>query len=94
MVFDQDVNSMYAGIYAPYIPKMTIKLSEARIHGARYYTVEPIFANWGELETWAFDTYGKPSSVWDLELGRWYLNDRRFWFKEQSDVTAFVLRWQ
>lgn len=96
MIPNLDINSMYAGVfYAPYIPKMTLLLEESKIHGARYYTIKPVFGDWTTLEHWAVDTYGPPASIWldGGECKRWYMNDSRFWFREQEDVTVFMLRW-
>lgn len=93
-MINYDVNSMYAGIhYTPYIPKMSLILDERRIHGAKYYTVKPVFADWPELELWAIKTFGDPSTIWETNCGRWYMNDSMFWFRKESDRTMFVLRW-
>ena len=78
---------------APYIPKMSLIPAEGRVHGARYYTVKPVFGNWAVLEKWAIDTYGKDSSIWETQCGRWYMNDSMFWFRDESDRTMFMLRW-
>ena len=94
MNIDYDVNSMYpARVFAPYIPKMSLILSENKIHGARYYTVRPIFADWEGMEKWAIETYGKDSSIWESNCGRWYMNDSMFWFRNERDRTMFILRW-
>ena len=94
MQIDYDVNSLYPGIIStPYIPKMSLILSEGRIHGAKYYTVHAMFGNWKLLEAWARETYGEPSNIWDIECGRWYMNDSLFWFRNESDLTMFMLRW-
>jgi len=77
-------------------PIEELVLAESRIHGARFYTVEPIGGNWMKMENWACDTFGSPSSVWDMAnvgVGRWYANDRRFWFRNQRDRTLFIMRW-
>ena len=95
--------------FAPYIPKFSVemKLDEGRVYGARYYIVEPVFMGhietwfrqeWKAMEEWAIATYGEPGSVWEvnevpLVNHRWYMNDRRFWFRNEADRTMFVLRW-
>lgn len=89
-----DINSMYPMVFAPYIPKMSLILGEAKIHGARYYTVQPVFGNWQELEDWAVKTYGEPSIIWYDHCGRWYMNNSKIWFRNESDRTLFLLRWQ
>ena len=57
------------------------------------------------METWCVDTFGDRSNVWDIttsysgepptwrERGRWFANDRRFWFRNERDRTMFILRW-
>ena len=82
-----------ASVYAPYIPKMTYVLSESQLHGAQYHIVQPIFANWKELESWAIETYGESSDIWETNCGRWYYNDSRLWFRNEEDVSMFVLKW-
>lgn len=73
--------------------------SEGTIFGKRYLTAEPIGGNWIEMEKWATETFGPPASVWEAfkesdELGRWYMNDRRFWFLDDKDRTLFLLKWR
>jgi len=76
-------------------PIEDLVLSEGRVHGARYYCVEPIGGNWREMEDWCISTYGAVGSVWALDppSKRWYANDRRFWFRNESDRTLFILKW-
>ena len=81
-------------------PIEDIILNEGKIHGARYYTAEPIGGNWREMEAWATQTYGEVGSVWRADkwveqpAQRWYMNDRRFWFRNEADRTMFVLKWR
>lgn len=68
------------------------------VFGKRYYTVEPVGGNWREMEEWCTTTYGPVSNVFDAfkestTLGRWYMNDRRFWFLDEKDREWFILRW-
>jgi len=77
-------------------PISDLVLAERRHQGARFYTVEPIGGNWLEMETWASNTYGPASDVWDFKMdgvGRWYANDRKFWFRNERDRTLFIMRW-
>lgn len=77
-------------------PIEKLVLSESRHMGIRYYTVEPIGGNWLDMETWCIETFGPAASVWDFKMdnvGRWYANDRRFWFRKESDRTMFILKW-
>jgi hypothetical protein len=77
-------------------PIEDLVLSEGRVHGARYYCVEPIGGNWPDMEKWAIETFGAVGSVWALDppSKRWYANDRRFWFRNERDRTMFILRWR
>jgi hypothetical protein len=80
-------------------PVSDLTLSEGTVYGARYYCVEPVGGNWREMEAWCLDTYGNSGSLWDKnkapELNaRWYMNDRRFWFRIESDRTMFILKWR
>ncbi len=84
-------------------PVEELILQENRFAGARYYTVEPIGGNWMDMEVWCLKTFGPSADVWDIktsdeqfiwpELGRWYKNDRKFWFRNEKDRTMFIMRW-
>jgi hypothetical protein len=78
-------------------------LSEGRVYGARYHCVEPIGGNWREMEDWCINTYGETTgSIWAEEVDkktpapgeRWYANNRKFWFRKESDRTLFILKWR
>ncbi len=74
----------------------TILVDEGRVYGARYYTAHPTTgANWNDMMTWMIDTFGPTSAdgVWSPGY-RWYANNARFWFRNQEDLTVFLLRWQ
>jgi hypothetical protein len=80
------------------------ELLEGRIHGARYYTVKPLFDwwlpggitgnNWRVLIEWCEGNFGPiaESGVWEPN-GRWYANNAKFWFRDENDRTLFLLRW-
>lgn len=79
-------------------PVEALQVDVGTVFGTKYYTVEPIGGNWLEMETWALETFGPASSVWEgtfttKDAGHWYMNDRRFWFREQKDRDWFILRW-
>ena len=69
-----------------------MKFDEGRVFGARYYTVEPVGGNWWEMECWCFDTFGVSEGAFEPSQ-RWYMNDRKFWFREKKDLEWFVVRW-
>lgn len=84
-------------------PLEQLILTEGRIMGSRYYCVEPVGGNWLAMEAWAHEHYGAPADVWNLgrdaefiwpEMARWYINSRRFWFRDEADRSLFLLRWQ
>lgn len=77
-------------------PVEDLVLSEGRVYGARYHCVEPVGGNWLDMESWATETYGTAGSVWNnepLTPERWYMNDRKFWFRNERDRTLFIMRW-
>ena len=72
--------------------------STGTVFGKRYLTVEPVGGNWLEMEAWCSSVFGTASNIWDTmkaeELGRWYMNDRKFWFLDEKDRTMFLLKWR
>lgn len=83
-----------------------MEIQEGRVYGVRYYTVNPYpltipiwykqsRSKWNDMENWCKETFGdKPvDDVW-VPNARWYMNDSRFWFKHESDLTMFLLRWR
>jgi hypothetical protein len=85
-------------------PVEELVLGEGRFHGARFYTVEPVGGNWLDMQVWCTSTFGEAAEVWELkstdeqfmwpEVGRWYANNRKFWFRNEADRTLFVLKWR
>ena len=83
-----------------------LKTQEGRMHGARYYTVEPPMRweldadDWGGINTWeqmthwCQTTFGPTpdDGVWTAGA-RWYANSAKFWFRKEEDFTLFLLRW-
>jgi hypothetical protein len=78
-------------------------IDEGRVYGARYFTVQPEFVadvptwfktEWDEMVEWCETTYGpRPEGGVFVPGGRWYINNSRFWFREQKDMEWFILRW-
>lgn len=73
---------------------------ESKVRGTRYYTIEPIGGKWMDMEIWCLDTFGNPGSIWQETKNltpepaqRWYMNDRRFWFRLARDRDWFILKW-
>jgi hypothetical protein len=63
------------------------------VFGQPYHTIEPII-NWIEIHKWCVELFGTEDSIWDNYNGRWYINDRRIWFRDESDLLVFILRWK
>jgi hypothetical protein len=71
-----------------------MELSEGTIYGARYYTAKPGWnQNWLPILDWCAKAFGPIADVWDKELGRWYANNGKFWFRKESDRVLFLMRW-
>lgn len=83
-------------------PVEDLMCSEGTVLGARYYTVEPIGGNWPDMEAWATQAFGEAAEVWDVgktdyvwpEMARWYMNNRKFWFRNEKDRDWFIMRWR
>ena len=72
-----------------------LELDEGRVYGARYLTVHPSNGwHWNEMMEWMIEQFG-PSAhdgVWTPGM-RWYANNAKFWFRNEKDLTLFILRW-
>jgi hypothetical protein len=82
-------------------PIEKLVLSEGAVYGSQYYTVEPVGGSWMDMEMWAIEAYGETGSLWretknltPEPLQRWYMNNRKFWFRDEKDRTMFILRWR
>lgn len=80
-------------------PVEDLILSEGKVYGARYYCVEPVGGSWIDMEAWAMDTYGAcGDNMWGsgtapVPAQRWYMNNRKFWFRTEKDRNWFIMRW-
>lgn len=84
-------------------PVEELVLTESKFCGTKFYTVEPVGGNWKDMEDWCTLTFGTAAEVWDIksaneqfmwpQFGRWYKNNRKFWFRNERDRTMFILRW-
>jgi hypothetical protein len=83
-------------------PVTDLVLSEGRVYGAKYYCVEPVGGSWIEMEGWCYDVFGNSghNRIWEDDtkaptpLQRWYMNNRKFWFRDIKDRDWFVIRWR
>lgn len=78
-------------------------LSEGTVYGKRYWTVAPQFpahidtwfrTEWDVMLLWCVNTYGPTpeDGVWTPDA-RWYVNNAKFWFRDEQDRAWFVLKW-
>jgi hypothetical protein len=83
--------------------QLIIERGEGRVFGARYWTVHPVMEpnwiyehhrHWDEMLAWVVDTFGPTAKdgVWTPSQ-RWYVNNAKFWFREEKDLLVFLLRW-
>jgi len=70
------------------------------VYGKRYHTVSPTTGwSWKVMSKWCQDTFGASTgSIWAEQITgnpgeRWYENNAKFWFREEEDLTLFLLRW-
>jgi hypothetical protein len=83
-------------------PISDLVLSEGTVYGSRYYTVEPVGGNWMEMELWCGESFGPGSTeIWQHDMSkapapelRWYMNNRKFWFRSEKDRDWFIIRWR
>ena len=81
-------------------PVEELKLTEGTVYGKQYHCVEPVGGHWPEMEAWCFETFGKTEgSIWSetktpMPNERWYMNNRKFWFRDDTDRLMFVMKWR
>jgi len=71
-----------------------MELGEGTVYGERYLTVYPALRHWHEMISWTANTFGPTvdDGVWTPGQ-RWYVNNARFWFRDEQDRILFLLRW-
>jgi len=86
---------MFNDIYSQ--PLSDLILSEGKVYGARYYCVQPIGGDWKEMELWCHETFKGTGPIWGEKAPepaqRWYMNNRKFWFRTEKDRNWFIVRW-
>jgi len=73
-----------------------LEYSTGTVFGHEYQTVAPMNAEdrWGDMMAWMVDTFGPTANDSAWRSGqRWYVNNAKFWFRDQKDRDWFVLRW-
>jgi hypothetical protein len=78
------------------------------VYGKRYYSVKPEWVpdrtygynqDWQDMLAWCIEVFGpSKSSIWGENpipepMERWYVNNAKFWFRDQKDRDWFTLRW-
>lgn len=84
---------------------MKLELEEGRVYGARYWVVHPVpewdlagdwgsIHKWDRMVEWAVKTFGPTpeDGVW-VSGQRWYVNNARFYFRNEPDRDWFLLKW-
>ena len=76
----------------------SLELSKGTVYGTEYLTVHPSNSSaWNEMMVWMIAQFG-PSGTptnpgcWSPDQ-RWYANNAKFWFRDEKDLTMFILRW-
>jgi len=77
------------------INEYRLETSEGTVLGKKYITIAPINAEdkWPGMLEWTVNTLGPTISIWEDTGARWYANNAKFWFRDEKDVTMFILRW-
>ena len=80
-------------------PVEDLKLTEGTVYGSRYYCVEPVGGSWREMEHWCIEHFGSVGEhIWGEKapepVQRWYMNNRKFWFRNEQDRLMFVMKWR
>lgn len=76
-----------------------LEIDTGTVYGQQYHCVKPMGwmwrdFEWCDLEEWCTQTFGPTpkNGTWTPDQ-RWYVNNERFWFKNQKDRDWFVLKW-
>lgn len=81
-------------------PVEDLKLTEGKVYGARYHCVEPVGGSWIEMQEWCLKQFGDSGKhIWGEKetpepQQRWYMNNRKFWFRKEKDQLMFVMKWR
>jgi hypothetical protein len=76
-------------------------VDSGRVYNQPYITVAfPTSSNpWIELHQWCTEMFGtEGSEMWGISpapkpASRWYINNSKFWFRDEADASMFLLRW-
>ena len=80
-----------------YVFDFYLEYSTGKVFGKEYLTVAPMNAEeyWNDMIEWMVDTFGPLDDIKGTFTPnqRWYVNNAKFWFRDQKDRDWFVLRW-
>jgi hypothetical protein len=87
-------------INAP-VPISALEFDTGTVYGARYYTVKPEGGVWADLQQWCEESFGPHGgAIWGNDPNkppfpneRWYMNNSKFWFRNEKDRDWFAIRW-
>jgi hypothetical protein len=80
---------------------MDMKVDIGYISGEPYHCVNPMptwdatrFVRWMGWQAWCEKQFGTTPAdgVWTPGQ-RWYVNNEKLWFRSESDMLMFILRW-
>ena len=78
-----------------YVFDFYLEYGTGKVFGHDYLTVAPMNAEgmWNDMMSWMVNTFGPTANdgVWTADQ-RWYVNNAKFWFRDQKDRDWFVLR--
>jgi hypothetical protein len=88
--------SLLTSLGLGYVFDFYLEYSTGTVYGQEYLTVAPMNAEglWPDMMSWMVTTFGPSAKdgVW-IPNQRWYVNNAKFWFRDQKDRDWFVLRW-
>lgn len=74
-----------------------IEIETGTVYDKIYHVAKPLNAHdkWSGMMSWMIETFGPTAKdgVWTAGE-RWYVNNARFWFREEPDLVLFLIRWQ
>jgi hypothetical protein len=80
-----------------YVFDFYLEYSTGKVFGKEYLTVAPMNAEeyWNDMIEWMVTTFGPLDDIKGTFTPnqRWYVNNAKFWFRDQKDRDWFVLRW-
>lgn len=91
---------LYSNIFEGWAAIRSLKYDGiATVYGEPYHQISPIISSgeWNQMISWCIETFGpsgteKSPGVWSPnEI--WYANNAKFLFRDQKDLTLFMLRW-